>query len=155
MKNSKVLICQQCRLGHVAVSLYVNKEGERVFVCHDCYSRYKLQVISDRLKEKNQKMLEQSQINGQNQSQNQDFFYGQNQSQFNAKNQNSDIFSPQNFANNPKDACLLCGTLFESIKKTLFVGCQDCYDQLFDKLIMLIDKVQYSIVHTGLSPNQN
>lgn len=55
----------------------------------------------------------------------------------------------------PPKACSQCGYTIADIKKTGFVGCENCYVDLRQELLPMIQAIHGSIVHVGKTPQQS
>ena len=74
-----------------------------------------------------------------------------NDQMFNFSNFFGDFFSVPKFSGAaPESAsCSNCGTNFDSIRKTGFVGCEKCYDFFARPIEVMLSKLQPSTVHKG------
>ena len=70
---------------------------------------------------------------------------------FNFTNFFGDFFSVPKFASgaSPVAACPQCGTSFDTVRKTGFVGCDKCYDVFVNAIDTMLSKLQPSTVHKG------
>lgn len=50
--------------------------------------------------------------------------------------------------------CETCGCTFDDIVKTGNVGCSDCYELFYDKLLPLVQRLHGATVHHGKKPKQ-
>lgn len=62
-----------------------------------------------------------------------------------------DLFSLPHFVHSPKESltCPNCGTAFDKIRRTGFVGCDRCYDIFAGSIDSILSKIQPSTVHKG------
>jgi protein arginine kinase activator len=51
-----------------------------------------------------------------------------------------------------KERCSKCGSSFDDIIKTGMVGCADCYEKFFDKLLPSIQRIHGKSKHAGKTP---
>jgi len=51
-------------------------------------------------------------------------------------------------------ACSRCGTSLNTILNTLFVGCQECYNELGNELNPIIKNLQNAVTHAGTRPGE-
>ena len=63
------------------------------------------------------------------------------------------MFSGTNELALKKSVCTKCGTSLKDIVNSGFVGCSECYTQLYDRLLPVIKNIQSSSTHCGKSPN--
>ena len=70
---------------------------------------------------------------------------------FGANNFLGDLFSLPHFIHSPKETitCPGCGTGFDKIRKTGFVGCDKCYETFSAPIDSILSKIQPSTVHIG------
>ena len=70
---------------------------------------------------------------------------------FGATNFLGDLFSLPHFIHTPKETvtCPVCGTGFDKIRKTGFVGCDKCYEVFSAPIDSILSKIQPSTVHIG------
>lgn len=52
-----------------------------------------------------------------------------------------------------KGVCPKCGRKLKDIASSGFVGCNDCYTELYDRLLPVIKSIQSDVVHSGKMPN--
>lgn len=60
--------------------------------------------------------------------------------------------SARALAGSRTDRCEKCGCSFDDIVKTGMVGCADCYDKFFDKLMPSIQRIHGRTRHVGSVP---
>lgn len=60
--------------------------------------------------------------------------------------------SARALAGSKTDRCAKCGCSFDDIVKTGMVGCADCYDKFFDKLLPSIQRIHGRTRHVGSVP---
>lgn len=60
--------------------------------------------------------------------------------------------SARALAGSRTDRCEKCGCSFDDIVKTGMVGCADCYDKFFDKLLPSIQRIHGRTRHAGSVP---
>ena len=60
--------------------------------------------------------------------------------------------SARALAGSRTDRCEKCGCSFDDIVKTGMVGCADCYDKFFDKLLPSIQRIHCRTRHVGSVP---
>jgi protein arginine kinase activator len=49
-------------------------------------------------------------------------------------------------------ACSSCGTTLSELGKSLYVGCQHCYQAFSDSLLPMLNSIQHGSTHTGKIP---
>lgn len=75
----------------------------------------------------------------------------EHESGFGATNFFGDLFSLPHFVHAPKETliCPDCGTGFDKIRRTGFVGCDKCYEIFAGPIDSILSKIQPSTVHKG------
>ncbi len=70
---------------------------------------------------------------------------------FNFSNFFGDFFSVPKFASNASQTanCPSCGTNFDTVRKTGFVGCDKCYEIFANPIDAMLSKLQPATVHKG------
>ena len=70
---------------------------------------------------------------------------------FGATNFLGDLFSLPHFVHTPKETllCPECGTSFDKIRRSGFVGCDKCYETFSAPIDSILSKIQPSTVHKG------
>ncbi len=52
-----------------------------------------------------------------------------------------------------KGVCSKCGRRLKDIVSSGFVGCNECYSELYDRLLPVVKNIQSAATHTGKAPD--